>query len=263
MQILPINTYQNNNTPNTSFGNISQIRTNVAPYEYANTTFFMRDRLRNVIHYIVNFYKDAPLVNMICHACSEGQQAFSIKFLLMSMLKERANKYIVEGRDFDALNILSAKKGAYVVSVPEMEKMERECGFDIYKYITPCGESDNALFIKVRDYIREQVPFKKVDILKDNDIPADNTVLFASNMWPYLPAKMQDRLAEKLANTLSPSSHIVLGSFDITNHTHKLLEKAGFIQTEFIEVMKLPDVKNTKAEDARTVLNKINIYRNN
>ena len=263
MQICSISTYQNNNTRHTSFGNIPQIRTNVAPYEYANTTFFMRDRLRNVIKYMINFYKDAPLVNMICHACSEGQQAYSIKFLLMSMLKEQANKFQIEGRDFDALNILSAKKGSYAVSVPEMKKMERVCGFDIYKYIVPCGESDNALFIKVRDYIREQVPFKKVDILKDNDIPADNTVLFVSNMWPYLPVKMQARLAEKLANTLSPSSHIVLGSFDITNHTHKLLENAGFIQTELLEVMKKPDVKNTKAEDARTILNKINIFRNN
>lgn len=263
MQIHPIYNFKNNNNPKITFKGAAEFRKGIALYDYYNTSSFFRPKfdIRNLIRYMENFYKDIPFVRIISHACSEGQEPFSIKFLLMSLLKERANKYLVEGRDFDALNIISAKKGTYTISPSEMARMENECGLDLYKYInlgndtdnvyflrygysTPSFDNNNIISLKIKDYVREQVPFKKVDILTDDDIPADNTVLLTRNMWPYMPAETQAKLAQKLANTLSPSSHIVIGDFDIANNIHQLLRKAGFEHTEIFEVMKKPDFNN-------------------
>ena len=239
MKINPVSTSHINNRQNTSFKSTAELYKGC--YECYNTSgFFWRFDIRSTIQYLERFYKNTPLVNIISHACAEGQQTFSIKFLLMSMLGKQVDKYKIYGRDFDAQNILAAKNGVYTISSDEMARMEQECGLDLYKYITILYEDSNGICIKVKDYIRDQIQFKQADILKDDDIPADNTFLLTDNMWPYLPSNKQTFLAEKLADTLSPSSHIKLGEFDISNNIHHLLRNKGFEHTEVFEIMKKP-----------------------
>ena len=262
MIINSINTVHNNNI---SSRGCAEYRRGVALYDYFTTSGFLRAKFnwRDYIFFLEKTYKDIPKVNIISHACSEAQETFSIKFLIMHYLgKHGLEKYHVEGRDFDAVNILYAKKGSYVVTPAEMQRLKSELGLDLYNYIDVCGESDDAIFIKVKDYIREQVPLKKVDILKDNDIPSENTSLLSRNMWPYMPERMQIQLGEKLFNQLSPSSHIVLGDFDISNKIPEMLEKIGFVHTDFPGIMKKPDVRNVTQEDAKTVLNRIRVLNN-
>ena len=263
MQISPITV---KNQPNISYRGISEYRQGVAPYNYYNTSRFCREdfNLADYMYFLNTEYKDVPSVNIICHACSDGEETLSLKFKLLSTLgAEKSKKFHVEGRDFDAANILYARKGAYEVSKIELAKMEQEFGLDLYKYIDIVQEIGNYIYIKAKDYIKDSIPYKRVDILKDDNIPSENVGLHTRNMWPYLPPSWQVKLAQKLSKTLAPSSHIVLGQFDISNNVHHLLQEVGFEHTDIFQIMrKIPErPKVDELLEAKEILNRIKVIQ--
>ena len=226
---------------NTSFKSYSEHKVGVAPYRYYTTTRFFREDINweDFIYMLRTQYKDADKVNIISHACSDGEETYSLALKLLYRLGKNAEKFFpIVGKDFDPLNILFARKSKYSVNPVELSRMENECGLDLYKYFdiikNPWGIQANT-----KDAIKEKVYFEKADLLKDvQNIPAKNTVLLTRNVWPYIPPKKQEKLAEELAARLDPSSLIVLGHFDTSNGIIQLLESKGFEQTEIYGILR-------------------------
>ena len=260
-----------------SFRMYSEHRSDVASYNYWTTTKFFRDDLNwnNFVFMMHNKYKDVDKVNVQCFACSDGEEPFSLAMKLDAYLNEKSAKFFpIVAKDFDKTNIYYAKKGVYEVRPAELCDIERECNMRMSKYITVGNAyrvhpnelySNNSMIpVKIKNNLREKVLFKHADILKDvKNIPKSNTVLMTRNMWPYLPAKKQVFLAKELAKQLDESSLIVLGHFEISQGTHKLLEEAGFEMTEIYGIMckKAKKFLPDEFSDAKIMFNKIKVLK--
>lgn len=261
--ITPI--YQCSSGLTSTFKSYSEHRKNYDNYSYYTTTRFFREDMNwtDFVLAINKWYKDVPKVNIICQACSDGEEPFSLALKLNFLLKDNAQKFLpIIAKDFDRTNIYYAKKGIYSVDKQELQRMENECGIDLYKFIKLGNEFCGKIPLTVRDNLKEKVAFSRADILKDvHNIPSENTILMTRNFWPYLPAKKQEFLAEELSKQLAPSSRIVLGFFDTSrsHNIHKFLEKYGFEPTEIEGVLKKSAERITTSNllDARCTLNKL------
>lgn len=206
-------------------------------YEYYTTTMLFRDDLdwdglMNLMRYK---YKNTDKVNMICHACSDGEETYSLALKIKQTFGKDSNKFLpIIAKDIDHDNIIRAKRGNYKVSGTEIERLEQHAGINLNKYFDIL---DNYMiydkYAKPKDSLKQDICFKQGDILDDiKNIPKENTVLFCRNFIPYLPPKSQENLITQLGERLAPSSLLVLGEFDMRYDTPKLLSQNGFEQTD-------------------------------
>lgn len=210
-------------------------------YEYFSTTEFFRLDMNwnSFANFINEKYADIQNVNIICHACSNGEEAYSLALKLISLFGVKAEKFFpIIAKDIDENNIHFAKKGEFNFRYDELLRMENHCGLDLYKFIDVI-KSRFGNYLQIKNFLKEKVIFKKANILNDFDnIPAANTVLLCRNFWPYMPAQNQIELAEKLSNKLDNSSIVQIGNFDIAAGVDKLLQNKGFKETYVKGLMK-------------------------
>ena len=184
--------------------------------------------------YFVDFlnrkYKNAEKVNVIDHACSDGEEAFSLVVMMLKMLgREGASKFLpIDARDVVKNHLDYAKKGVYNVHSTEFPRINFFAGRDFFDYF---DLSENAKTITAKDNIKDLVKFSKHDIMDDiRYMRFDNTVLLARNFWHYLKSGDEYRLAANLSNKMNRNSTLVIGGYDKEYGVDKLLERFGFVE---------------------------------
>ena len=217
-------------------------------YNFMTTTSFFRSDMEweQFFKFLEKKYAKAKNVNIIDHACSSGEEAYSLALYLISVLEEKAKKYLpIDARDFDPINISMAKKGIFDANNEEVARIQKYSGGKYGEYLDICSFSDDTNVIFTRPNIEKFVRFKKSDIFKDIEkLPAKNTVLLCRNFWPYLRIAEQKRLVKMMSKQIKSSSLVVLGTFDVYNGVDKFFEEEGFRHTELYNVMeKLPEYK--------------------
>lgn len=210
-------------------------------YEYYTSTSLFREDLDwdGLMNLMRRKYKNADKVNLICHACSDGEEAYSLALKVKKTFGKSADKFLpVIAKDIDYDNIFKAKRANYVVFNDEISRLEQHGGLDLNRYFDIYkNDFTYETYAKPRDSLKEYVDFAQGDILEDiKKIPKENTVLMCRNFIPYLPAKSQTELIKQFGERLDSSSLLVLGEFDMRDDILVALKKNGFEQTEIKHV---------------------------
>ncbi len=235
---------------------------------YRGDTKICRDDIYfpEVIDFLENKYTSVPKVNVVMHACSDGEEVYSFLGVLHSKLGEKSAKYLpVTAKDIEGEHLNLAQKGIYYVGKSEYDIANDCMNGNFYKYfnLLPYIDDDNAppqyliegkgskneLYpkrIKVNDLIKKSVKFEQSDILEDvNHIDFKNTVLFARNFWPYLDKKDMHQLAKRLSERMDSSSTLIIGDFDKEEaDLGSVLKMYGFQETSAENVYELPKNKS-------------------
>ncbi|MCR5265303.1 MAG: hypothetical protein K6E29_01750 [Cyanobacteria bacterium RUI128] len=231
---MQINSYPIQNQP--TFTHFS-LKKETENYEYYTSTSLFRDDLDwdGLMNLMRKKYKNTDQVNLICHACSDGEEAYSLALKVKKTFGKSAAKFLpVTAKDIDYDNIFRAKRANYVVSDAEVVRLEQHAGLDLNRYFDIYkNDYTYETYAKPRDCLKAVIDFKQGDILDDiKNLPKENTVLMCRNFIPYLPSKSQTELIKQLGERLDSSSLLVLGEFDMRSSVLEDLQKNGFEQTE-------------------------------
>ena len=195
-----------------------------------DTCFFRHDLY---LDYLINFleykYCDVNKVNIIAHACSDGEEVYSFVSKLIDMLGlKNAQKYLpVCAKDVEQKHIDLALNGKYSLKSYEESAIDFYLD-DKYKYFKYLTED----LIKPKSLISKQVKFSQSNILDDvKTIEFNNTVLFARNFWHYLDDEDIDKLAMILSHRMNRSSTLVIGDYDKQYNIDEILRRYGFYET--------------------------------
>lgn len=232
-----------------SFGMyFNNVKNDDGKLRYRGDTRICRDDLYfpEVVDYLNNKYKDVPKLNVIMHACSDGEEVYSFLGVLIAKLGEKAEKFLpASARDIDENHLKLAKRGVYHISDMEYtianDNMNR-CFYDFFDYLPHKESPDPRLkytkTVKVNDYLKSLVNFKQSNILEDvKKTDFKNTVLFARNFWPYLSLDERHKLAKTLSKRMDESSTLIIGDYDREDAClDALLRMYGFEETKACNV---------------------------
>ena len=209
---------------------------------YRGDTVLCRDDLYfpEVVGFLDNKYKNVPKVNVVMHACSEGEEVYSFLGVLISKLKDKAAKFLpVAAKDIDAEHIKLAKRGVYNITNTEYIMANDYMNGEFYNYfdlmpsrVTKDPRLKYTTTVKVDDSLKSLVNFERGDIFDDvKKINFKNTIMFARNFWPYLTYDEREKLLYILSKKMDSSSTLIVGDYDkLPGNIDLLLEKYGFVE---------------------------------
>ncbi len=215
---------------------------------YRGDTALCRDDLYfpEVVDFLDNKYKNVPKVNVLMHACSDGEEVYSFLGVLISRLKQKAAKFLpLTAKDIDSEHLILAKRGVYNISDTEFVMANDYMNGEFYDYFEPMpslGSKDPRLkytkTVKVEHSLKSLVNFSYGNILEDaKKTNFKNTVLFARNFWPYLSADERHSLAKMLSKKMDESSTLIIGDYDREQaDIDTLLRMYGFEETKAVNV---------------------------
>lgn len=247
MQILSINTttYQNKQL---SFGSsIREVFNTKNQLLYRTTThLFRRDfPWRKLPEFLENEFHTTDKVTIIDHACSTGEEAYSIAAILIDKLGEKAKKYLpIIAKDYDEENILAVIKNDKIpIDMPE--------GSDIRFHLSDVSKFGNIIVSKVTKYgllkegyfqpnniLRNNINFSRGNIFDDiYNMPEHNTLLLCRNFWPYLSQEDRELLMSKISEKFDNTCCVAIGGFDEQySNVLDLFDKYGFQKTSLYRV---------------------------
>ncbi len=216
---------------------------------YRGDTRIFRDDLYypEVVDFLNNKYKNVPKVNVVMHACSDGEESYSFLSVLINRLKDKAAKFLpLRAKDIDLNHLKLAKRGVYNITNSEYELGNAYLKGDFYNYFEPIpsrGSNDPRLkytkTVKVEHSLKSLVNFEQGDIVEDiKNMDLKNTVLFARNFWPYLSSDRIRELADLLSKKADSSFTLIIGDYD--SAVADLLRNNGFVETLVENVFEKP-----------------------
>ena len=218
----------------------NNVKNNDGTIKYRGDTKICRDDLYfpGVVDYLANKYRNVPKVNVIMHACSNGEEVYSFLGVLIIRLKEHALKFLpISAKDIDLAHLKLAKKGIYNVTDGEYTTANIYMNGHFNDLFVPAPSKKSSdphlkytTAVEVTDSLKALVDFKQGNILKDaSKINFKNTVLFARNFWPYLTSWEQEKLVEILSQKMDSTSTLIIGDYDQDKaNIDLLLIKNGF-----------------------------------
>ena len=189
--------------------------------------------------YFINFlefkYCDVNKVNILAHACSDGEEVFSlVSKMIDSLSYKNAKKYLpIDARDLEEEHINIAKKGSYSIQSSENGAINFYLGDRLNNYFNHIKSNT----VKVSPQLKNSVKFSQSNILDDvKNTDFNNTVLLARNFWHYLDDEDIDKLAMNLSHKMNKSSTLVIGDYDKQYNIDEILRRYGFFESQINNV---------------------------
>lgn len=212
----------------------------------------------DLVDFLDKKYLSAPKVNVIAHACSNGEEAYTFLSVLKARLGANSKKYTpIIAKDIEPEHLKIAEKGVYALRRFEYEMTNTytsEKFKDYFNFVEPSDSEsykknfifkEKPIFVSVKKELSDNVKFRKGNILEDvKNNNLKNTVLFARNFWPYLSKQEIEELSDILAQKMDNTSTLIIGDYDKEYGIDKLLEKKGFVETPVENVYELPHKSN-------------------
>lgn len=234
LTINPINSVNSYNSNFKSYKHAVTSKTGKLLYR-GDTCFFRHDLdFDGLIYFISTKYQSVPKVNFIAHACSDGEEIYSIVARMLDLLGiNNVKKFLpINAKDIDEEHIKKAKSGQYTIESYERGAIDFYMGNRFTNYF---NQKKTNIF-NAKEILKNKVIFRQSNILEDvNKIDFHNTILLARNFWPYLDYEDANLLALKLSLKTDKSSTLVIGDYDKESDTNKILEKYGFKESADIE----------------------------
>lgn len=231
--MLAISPVKNNNQP--SFGiYFHTVKDNMHNVVYRGDTRLFRDDIdwNNLVDFIDNKYRNKKDAQIIMHACSDGEEVYSLLAVLIERLGAGAEKYFpVIAKDIDPWHISLAQKGVYDMASVERPDASYYTRGNFSKYFYEYNNGKYSV-VEPKEFLKKKVQFSTGDILEDIKVlPLKNKILFARNFMPYLDKEDAYAYVKTLAQNADDSTTLVIGGYDKEFDRDKLLENFGFNRT--------------------------------
>ena len=160
--------------------------------------------------------------------CSSGEETYSIAILIMELLGNRINDFVVEiiGTDMEKTAIEMANNAVYI------EDQFRETDPDIFKkYFTKLDDGK----YKVVDELKKIVRFEIGDILSTFK-PKNVDVIFCRNVVIYFSREIKEKLYQDFYNCINPGGFLVLGKTEtLTGPAREKFEMENIAERIYIK----------------------------
>lgn len=213
----------------TSFGTNSRfgLLSNSVDYMYAtDTTMFRRDMdWIKFAKFLNKNFQNKEKVNVICQACSDGSEAYTMAIALIETLeKNNAQKFFpIQAKDIDVENIKNAKTGLINLSQDDIDKFNK-LNINFNKYFSKTDEklrfrddrhSNETNTYKVNPILTECVIFNRDFLENDANMINDdsNTVFLCRNVLPYIGSYDAPKVVQTLGENLKNGSVLALGDY--------------------------------------------------
>lgn len=227
--------------------------------KHKNTSWMFRPELWNCIKiykYFSRAFNDATKVNVYNYGCSLGYEAYSFVLWLLSGKKKNPEKFLpIIAKDYDEFIINEAKKNNLFMNIVELGDIETVAGYDnIHNFfeLSDFGTYNtidgiqNGRYAKPKTKLTDNVQFYVADIREDyKNIEPENSIVIATNFWPYLEREERYELANNLYKQLDKGSYVNIADFDNNQYylrdnksTAEILHDAGFKQTSSRKILK-------------------------
>lgn len=199
----PIHQKYNNTYSSPSFGSTARIGLFSADYIYGTQSSMFRADLdwMKFAKYLGSHFKDSEKVNVICQACSDGSEPYTLALALIHTLGDKAAKkfFPICAGDIDSLNISRfAERELINLTKEDIEKL-KVYDIDFNKYFSSSIEqirlredalNDEVQTFKVNPNLRQFVNFKREYLESDASglVDNSNTVFLCRNVLPYIGA---------------------------------------------------------------------------
>ncbi|WP_186648283.1 chemotaxis-specific protein-glutamate methyltransferase CheB [Fluviispira vulneris] len=168
-------------------------------------------------------------------ACSQGQEPYSIAMLMEKLKKQ--NKYLnlnykILASDIDQESINYAKNGVYYYK--DIEKIPKV-------YITgnwQRGTGELRQYVKIKDYIKQRVEFKKINLLDSNSFFPNKIfdIIFCRNVLIYFNSEQINIIIKSILKYLKPNGILILGISETINKNDlklNLIDKSIYMHLEY------------------------------
>jgi len=185
-------------------------------------------------------FKNKDKVNIICQACSDGSEPYTLAITLLEELGEKKAKkfFPIIAKDFDSEILKGAPEGMINLTERDIRELENR-GIDFNKYFEESGKTlvfkndklRGQKTYRVKDILKENVVFAQADILKDLETLEDdsNTVLLFRNALGYLSVEKTIQFLDMVDEKFKPDSILVLGGARRGDYVDKrLMESMNF-----------------------------------
>ena len=199
---------------------------------FRTTTSMLRPDLnwREYIYKICNKYKNDAKVNVLIHACSNGLEALTFVMALLHLKPKEADKFCpIIAKDLVKDNIEQAQTGRFEISLQDIARMNNFTLGNCNKFFNTSIRG-TKFFLEPKQEVLNRVIFEQGNIFDDiSNLPEEKTILHARNFLTYLPLKDKERLINGISHKFQDnSSTLVLGDYDMNEHTESLLDKYNF-----------------------------------
>lgn len=275
---LSNNQIKNNNTNlnNLSFGTTSRagFLSNTVDYMYATDTNMFRKDLDWIkfANFLNKNFENKDKVNVICQACSDGSEAYTMAIALIETLGEHgAQKFFpIKAKDIDVHNIQNAKTGLINLTGDDIEKFKK-LNINFNKYFTTTDEKlkfrddrheGEVKTYKVNPILKECVTFDR-DFLENDANSMDdesNTVFLCRNVLPYLGRYDAPKVIKTLGENLKIGSVLALGDYYNQNFMFASKEKIFIAHCGFDLInkdMPYTYIKTREALDSKSLRREI------
>ncbi len=193
--------------------NNEQMVTDIVDNLTINETSFFRDRypFEIVNNDVINDFKQKSssdgTLNILCAACSTGQEPYS---LAMSLFENNnyKNNFKITAIDISHQAIEKAKSGIY-------NQFEVQRGVPITLLIKYFNQIDKAWQIK--DEIKKYISFSQYNLTNDLEKFGKFDVIFLRNILIYFDSFQKRKVLTNIMNVLNPKGYLFLGSTEILN----------------------------------------------
>ena len=204
-----------------------------------DTCSFRQDlEFDKLVRFLDKKYINSKDVNVVIHACSIGEGAFSLAAVMDYLLGERANKFKpIKAIDKDPTCIAIANNPVYKFRDYELNYAKHYLKNTIEYYYKLIETGFCSQKREPSDILKKSVQFRQGDIFNDvKHLRSYDTVLAARNFWPYLTQEEAVILAYEIAKRFDKSCTLIVGSFDISLGLEKILKTFEFKPTNIENV---------------------------
>ncbi len=148
--------------------------------------------------------------------CARGEEPYSMAIMLADFLGEDCARYDIKiyASDIGYLDLNELRSGIYLAS--DVEGLPRSI---LDRYFISTGDN-----YEVREDIRQMVRFFHFDLTSVDGPPLpEMDCIFCCNVLIYFQRQLQERVLDRLYNSLASSGYLVLG--EVETPTVTLLEK--------------------------------------
>ena len=233
-----------------SFGSTTRVGllSNSIDYIYSTQSSVFRTDLDwlKFAKYLGIHFKDAEKANVVCQACSDGSEPYTLALALIHSLGLEASKkfFPIKAKDIDITNISSfAKRGIINLTKEDIEKLKIN-GINFDKYFSNSTEqirlvndtiNNEVQTYKVNQNLRQFVDFQNQNLEDDASRLVDdsNTIFLCRNVLPYLGSYDARKVIYNLGKNMKKGSILSLGTYTNSkfltySEDYKFIKDCGF-----------------------------------